>query len=65
MSNGRVVATDKKRDKKSKKGDSSGGESSGPAQAGNKFSTTWRPVGDYVHLKVQFSIQDTTLQVIV
>ena len=30
---------------------------------GNKFSTTWRPVGDYIHLKVQFLVQDTTLQV--
>ena len=31
---------------------------------GNKFSTTWRPVGDYIHLKVLFHVQDTTLQVL-
>jgi len=30
---------------------------------GNKFSTTWRPVGDYIHLKVLFHVQDNTLQV--
>ena len=30
---------------------------------GSKFSTTWRPVGDYIHLKVLFNVQDTTLQV--
>ena len=31
--------------------------------SGNKFSTTWRPVGDYVHLKIQFLVQDTSLQI--
>ena len=30
---------------------------------GNKFSTTWRPVGDYIHLKVVFTLQPNALQV--
>ena len=63
VSNG-IRVSDKKRDKKSRKSDSSGSsEASVSGNSGNKFSTTWRPVGDYIHLKIQFCVQDTTLQV--
>ena len=30
---------------------------------GNKFSTTWRPQGDYIHLKVVFTVQENALLV--
>ena len=30
----------------------------------DKFTATWRPVGDYSHLKVSFLIQASTVQVI-
>ena len=65
VSNGVRVA-DKKRDKKSRKSDSSGSSdaSGSGGNSGNKFSTTWRPVGDYIHLKIQFCVQDTNLQVL-
>ena len=30
---------------------------------GSKFVVTWRPVGDYIHLKVNVTIQESSLQV--
>jgi len=54
VSTGARAKTDKKGAKNGKKKE---------APLGNKFSTTWRPVGDYIHLKVIFNIQDTSLQV--
>ena len=63
MSNGvRVSKRDK--DKKSSRRESSVDNASNEAGAGNKFSTTWRPVGDYVHLKIQFQVSETNLQVL-
>ena len=29
----------------------------------SKFSTTWRPAGDYIHLKVTFMVQKSSIQV--
>ena len=63
VSNGvRVSKRDK--DKKSSRRESSVDNASNEAGAGNKFSTTWRPVGDYVHLKIQFQVSETNLQVL-
>ena len=36
---------------------------SGTETSGSKFSTTWRPAGDYIHLKITFLVQNTTVQV--
>ena len=33
------------------------------SQKTSKFSTTWRPAGDYIHLKVTFLIQKNSIQV--
>merc|ERR1712062_446186 len=33
------------------------------SQKSSKFSTTWRPSGDYIHLKVTFLIQKNSIQV--
>ena len=33
------------------------------SQASSKFSTTWRPSGDYIHLKVTFLVQRNSIQV--
>ena len=33
------------------------------SQASSKFSTTWRPSGDYIHLKVTFLVQKSSIQV--
>ena len=43
---------DKKSSRRESSVDNSGSGNDGGT--GNKFSTTWRPVGDYVHLKIQF-----------
>ena len=66
VSNGVRVADSKRRDKKSRKSDSGGSSdaSGSGGNSGNKFSTTWRPVGDYIHLKIAFCVQDTNLQVL-
>ena len=64
VSNGvRVSKRDK--DKKSSRRESSvdNSGSGNDGGTGNKFSTTWRPVGDYVHLKIQFQVSETNLQV--
>ena len=31
--------------------------------SGDKYSTTWRPSGDYTHLKIPFLVQSATIQV--
>ena len=31
--------------------------------SGDKYSTTWRPSGDYTHLKISFLVQSATIQV--
>ena len=36
----------------------------GPETSGSKFSTTWRPAGDYIHLKISFLVQSNTVQVL-
>ena len=62
VSNGvRVSKRDK--DKRSSRRESSVDNSGNDGSTGNKFSTTWRPVGDYVHLKIQFQVSETNLQV--
>merc|ERR1712086_1070278 len=35
----------------------------GTETSGSKFSTTWRPAGDYIHLKITFLVQNTSVQV--
>ena len=36
---------------------------SDPALKGDTLTATWRPAGDYTHLKVSFIVQSTSLQV--
>jgi len=33
------------------------------SRTSSKFSTTWRPAGDYIHLKVTFLVQNKSIQV--
>ena len=39
------------------------GAASASETGGSKFSTTWRPTGDYIHLKITFMVQNSTVQV--
>ena len=69
VSTGARVKTDKKGKKDGKKNgeqeisDLKYSDILSDAPLGSKFSTTWRPVGDYIHLKVLFNVQETTIQV--
>ena len=36
---------------------------SDPEPKGDKLTATWRPAGDYTHLKVSFLVQSTSVQV--
>ena len=55
--------TRREKERRSRRESASSDNTDKQEKSGNKFSTTWRPAGDYVHLKIQFMVQDTNLQV--